>query len=237
MDIITIEGYEFIRIKVGDAVIVFSTAKNGLNFNINLQSGISNLQKLKQWFGFKEIGYLKQIHSDYVFVCDGIVHEGDALITNKLNTAVGVFTADCVPIILYDMKNKVIGAVHSGWKSTQLKIVKAAIEKMKNQYGSRPEDLAAYIGPHNRDCCYEVGEEVADLFVKDNLYKGKEIYHNRKLDLESCIRSQLQSIGVNEENIHALNICTFCNENLELHSYRKDKESSGRMISFIYLNK
>lgn len=237
MDIITIDGYEFIRVNVGDAEIVFSTAKNDLNFNINSQSGIGNLQKLKDWFDLKEIGHLKQVHSDFVFTYDKTVHEGDALITNQLNTAVGVFTADCVPIMLYDVKNKVVAAVHSGWKGTQLKIVNSAIEKMKNDYGSRPEDLVVYIGPHNRSCCYEVGEEVADLFIKDNLYEGLEIYNNRKLDLEACIMRQLQSIGVNRDNIYTLSICTFCNKDMELHSFRKDKQSGGRMFSFIYLIK
>lgn len=237
MDIITIDNYDFIKVKIGNAVMVFSTAKNKLDFSISSQEGKENLKKIEKWFNVKEVGYLKQIHSDKVFVYDKIIHEGDGLITNAQNTAIGIFNADCVPILIFDIKNKAIGAIHSGWKGTINKIANRAVEKMHLEYNTRPEDLKVYIGPHNRGCCYEVGDEVSKLFLKDEIYNNIKIIDDNKLNLEACIVKQLNSMGVKKENINSLGICTYCNNYLYLHSYRKNRNSYGRMFSFIYIEK
>jgi polyphenol oxidase len=231
-----IDKYEFIKQTIGNANLIFSTSTNNLNFNINTDEGRANLMKLKDWFNLKEIGFLKQIHSNLVYNYDSEIHQGDGIITNRKNIGIGVFTADCVPILIYDKANHVIAAVHSGWKGTLNEVVVMALSKLKSEYGCIMKDLIAYIGPHNRGCCYEIGEDVKQLFLNKELYKGMEIIKDNRLNLEKCITKQLASIGMDNENILNTNVCTFCNENYELYSYRKQKEDYGRMFSFIYMD-
>lgn len=234
MEKVLIEGYEFIKIDLSGAEAVFSTAKNGLNFNKGTQEGRENVENIKKWFGVKEVGFLDQIHSDYVFIYEGKKEEGDALITNLNDTAVGVFTADCVPILLYDKSKNIIAAVHSGWKGTFSCILSKTIEDMNKKYGTKGEDLIAFIGPHMHQCCYEVGEELIEKFKQSDVYGKLDIFNGRNLSMTKCIIHQLKTEGVIDENIHELNICTFCNNEYELHSHRKNKDG-GRLFSFIFL--
>lgn len=235
MKMIINNKYEFIEYEDGNAKFLFSTARGGLNFNKSIEEGIINLNNIKKWFNVEEVGYLNQIHSNEVFIYDNNVKSGDALITDKKNTAIGVFTADCVPILLYDKKNDVISAVHSGWKGTLSCISVKALNLMKKEFGSQSENIIAYIGPHIGGCCYEVGKEVQDKFMECKLYDNIEIINNNKLDLEKCILLQLTNEGVKKENITSLNLCNFCDDKYELHSYRKGNINYGRMFSFVYL--
>lgn len=236
MEKLYINNYEFLKASMDNAEFVFSMASGDLNFNKSLSQGIKNINKVKEWFDLREIGFLNQIHSDLIYNYDGEIHDGDALITDKKNIALGVFTADCVPILLYDKVNSVIAAVHSGWKGTLLDICGKTIEKMRQEYGVKAENLIAYIGPHNKVCCYEVGEDVADKFRKTSIYEKLSIINNGKLDLEKCIINVLIKNGLLETNINTLDICTYCNKEEKLYSYRKDKESKGRLFSFIFLH-
>ena len=235
LDILKIDNYEFIKVNKNNAAFIFSTAEGKLNFNKSIPEGIKNIEALKKWFNLKEIGFLDQIHSDTIYIYDGIVHQGDGIITNKKGVGIGVFTADCVPVLMLDEKKQIIAAVHSGWKGTLNKIASSAIDRMMDEYDSNPEDILVYIGPHNRVCCYEVGREVSAEFLQDPLYGTDNVIVNGKLDLEKCIKRQLVNKGVKEYNIQAVEICTYCNCEYELHSYRKSKEFSGRMFSFVYL--
>lgn len=237
MQKLAISDYEFLEFKNGDARFIFSTSKNGLDFNIAAKEGIENLSNLKEWFDVKEVGYLSQVHSDLIYNYDGEVHKGDALITNRKNIAIGILTADCVPILLYDEVNKVASAVHSGWKGTIQKIACKTIEKMKQEYGTKSRDITAFIGPYIGQCCYEIGDEVINKFKMDELYKDMQIIENRKLDLGKCVIRQLESKGVLRENITHLNICTFCNKEIDLYSYRRDNVKCGRMFSFVIITK
>lgn len=235
MEKIIIEDYEFLKFQCEEANFIFSTAKGNLNFNKSLEEGINNINNLKKWFNVNEVGFLNQIHSDKIYNYNGIVHTGDGIISNKRKIALGVFTADCVPVLLFDKKNKVISAVHSGWKSTIKDIVIKTLDKMKNEYNTDMKDIVAYIGPHNRECCYEIGQEVAYEFQNCSLYNNLDIIKDSKLSLEKCIIRQLESKGVLISNINTTNICTYCSGEYELHSYRRGKDSSGRMFSFIYI--
>ena len=235
LDTINIKDYKFLSFKQEGAGIVFSTAEGGLDFNKATEQGKENLKILKEWFSIEEVGFLHQIHSDDIYIYDGEFHEGDGLITDKKNTAIGVFTADCVPVLIYDKKRHIAAAVHSGWKGTEKKISLKAVRRIIDDFGCIAEDINVFIGPHNRGCCYEVGQEVADRFIEDVVYRGMEIVVNNKLNLEKCIKKQLILAGIKEENIQSAEICTCCNTEYKLHSYRKDKEASGRMFSFIYL--
>lgn len=229
------EIYKFIKFQDNGAEIYFSSAEGGLNFNPNNTRGIENINKLKEWFGLKGIGYLKQIHSDIVHIYDGKKTEGDAIMTNERNVAVGVFTADCVPIIIYDKANKVVSAVHSGWKGTLACIVLKSIEEMKKTYESKLKDLSIYIGPHNMGCCYEVGAELIEKFFQSKDFSKEKIINKGNLSLQDCIINQLNSVGIELNQIHLVNKCTSCSNELDLYSYRKSTNKEGRMFSFIFL--
>ncbi|AGK97292.1 peptidoglycan editing factor PgeF [Clostridium pasteurianum] len=232
---ITVDNYQFINFEDDNIRINFSTAKNNLDFNMSTSEGIENLENIKKWFQVEEVGYLKQTHSDKIYLYDGIVHEGDAIITDKPNVAIGVFTADCVPVLIYSKDRSIIAAVHSGWKGTFLEIVYKTIKRIVDMYSVDVKDIKVYIGPHNRECCYEFGKDIAEKFYEKDIYKNIKFYNNGKLNLEACILRQLVKIGVLKENIKSLNICTFCNDRYELFSYRKQKVNYGRMYSFIYM--
>lgn len=225
---------DFINIVDENVELDFSTANGKLNFSISDSKGIENLNNLKNLFKLKEVAYLKQIHSDKIYVFDGKIHEGDALITDKKNVAIGVFTADCVPILMYSKQKGVIAAVHSGWKGTLLNIVSKTAKKMVLDFEVNYEDINVYIGPHNGVCCYEFGKEAALQFTNDKLYNFADIYVNGKLNLSKCIVAQLKNLGIPETNIHDVNLCTSCSNKYKFFSYRKHS-SSSRMFSFIFI--
>lgn len=229
-----LDGNKFIMAEYSGFKFVFSTAQNGLNFNKSTSEGIQNLENIKKWFNIKDVGYLNQIHSDAIIEYDGNIKDGDAIITDRRNTAVGIFTADCVPVLIADKNKKIIAAVHSGWKGTlNLIVYKTAKYFMKN-YNTSIDDIIVFIGPHIGDCCYEVSKELIETFKKNTLYSKEEISAGRRLNLEKCILLQLYKLKVPNANIHLANACTFCSREYELYSYRKNK--NGRMFSFIIIS-
>jgi YfiH family protein len=160
---------------------------------------------------------LKQIHSA---ICQRtveavLVGEGDALISDRV--AVSVRTADCLPVLLADERRNIVAAVHAGWRGTAARIVQAALREM----GSDPRDVIAAIGPGIGVCCYHVGEDVARQFGRESA---------GCVDLAAANFEQLRESGV--ERIDVVKACTFCDAE-RFHSFRRDKENAGRMISFI----
>lgn len=233
MGIKNIEGYDFIEIEDKNIHLYFSTAKNNLNFYLKSEEGLNNINNLKRWFNLDDVGYLNQVHGDSIYTYNGKVYDGDAIISNEKNIAVGVFTADCVPILIYDREKEIFAAVHSGWKGTLSCIVEKTVIKMKEEFGCDTEKINAVIGPHNMVCCYEFGDDTAEKFSEVPIYKDEKIYLNGKLDLERCIEKQLKNVGV--KNIKSLNECTNCSKKHKFHSYRRDGSMAGRMFSFIFV--
>lgn len=221
--------------------LVFSNAEMNRSFNRHTEEGINNLLSLKEDFNVNEVQYIRQIHSDKVFVYKGndeefIENEGDGIITNEKSVIVGAFTADCVPVLLVDEVKCVVGAVHSGWKGTFNDISKKAVEKMIKEYGSNVEDIRAYIGPHIRQCCYEVSEELKEKFIeKFNMIPEENLFNGRNLSMELFIESDLKTIGLKDENIYSLKLCTHCEKESKLFSYRASNGTYGRLFSFIYI--
>ena len=225
-------GREFLKIEDGNINIVFSTAYNDISYKLGEENTQKNLDELKKIFSVNKVNYTKQIHSDILINLDeeeSIDSEADGLILSRKNEIVGVFTADCVPVIIYDKDKEVIAAVHSGWKGTIADISKKACELMKKKYFC--ENIKVVIGPCVGKCCYEVSEELAEKFV--NKY-GETVADLRMLDLKEAIKIQLKDF-VKSEDILDLNLCTNCSTDIELHSYRRKQESSGRLFSFAYV--
>ena len=236
MQIETFNKYKFIKFEIDNVVILFSTASGELNFNYRTEEGLINLEKIKTYYNLQSVGYLNQIHSDLIFDFDGHIKDGDALITNKKNRAIGVFTADCVPVILVDTSKSVIAAIHSGWKGTKALIVSKTIERMQENYGTVAENIRAYIGPHIGACCYEVSTELIEEFTSKHIYSNIKISNNNRLDLEKCIIAQLNEKGVKDKSIKITNACTSCSKEYKLYSYRNSENKQGRMFSFVYVN-
>ena len=189
-------------------------------FNIVLanQTHSSNIEIVEKK---QTLGWIK--HHDALKDCD-------ALITNQKNILIGVLTADCVPVLLYDKHREVVGAVHAGWKGSYGKILSKTVKKMSDVFDSDPKDIYAVIAPSIGVCCYEVGSEVANNF-QDNT--KKQLKNDKyMLDLKIENHDQLIGAGLSDENIEISDWCTSC-DNDRLFSYRKEQGCSGRFLSFI----
>ena len=181
----------------------------------------------------RNLATLHQIHSSTVVDAagrSGCLGEGDALVSNTPGVLVAVKTADCIPILIVDSRNRAVAAVHAGWRGTAKNIVAQAMSEMEKKFYSRAEDMRVAIGPGIGACCYEVGPEVAAQFRQydSSLADSPLATH---LDLAESNRRQLEVGGVTPARIYVAGLCTKCNG--EFHSYRRDKEQAGRMFSVV----
>lgn len=166
----------------------------------------------------------------------------DGLITDKSGISLSLRFADCTPIFLYDPIKNVIGNIHSGWRGTVQKIGQKGIKKMENEYGSNPKDIIACIGPAIGKCHFEVSEDVKKIFEETFSYlrsKEKFIQKGKEegkyfIDTNYINGKLLEEAGLKQKNIIQSNICTVCNKEY-IHSYRAEKELSGRNTAIIEL--
>jgi YfiH family protein len=174
---------------------------------------------------FSQLATVKQVHSATCVFAEGrpgILGEADALLEDRPGAVVAVKTADCMPVLLADQKNRAVAAVHAGWRGTAAHILQRAVEAMGARFGTAPADLHAAIGPGIGACCYEVGPEVAAQFG---------LQRRVHLDLAAENRRQLLNTGIPIERIYVSGLCTMCGAGF--HSFRRDKDAAGRMYSFI----
>jgi purine-nucleoside/S-methyl-5'-thioadenosine phosphorylase / adenosine deaminase len=216
---------------------------------------------------------LRQIHSDIVQVVDSAnesqsgtdsretAPQGDALITREPGVLLVVQTADCVPILLADPKRRAIAAIHSGWRGTVRRIAAKALGRMQMDFGTKPEDVVAALGPGIGQSCYEVGSEVAAEFQAQFL-NAREWFEGPfdrladsdnepnwlpwltmkppghppppprvHLDLIAANRAILEVAGIPARNISSSRLCTACRTDL-FFSFRKER-TTGRMMAAI----
>jgi YfiH family protein len=162
-------------------------------------------------------------------VARGVYENCDALITNVRNIFLTVSIADCAPIFLFDPQSRAMGCVHAGWRGTEQGIVREAVFLMQNEFGSRVKDILAFIGPSAGQCCYEVGKEVAAKFESSRTVRRDE---KTFLDIKGMNKDQLLQAGVIEARIEVSDQCTICTPEL-YHSFRRDRDKSGRMMGVI----
>ena len=209
---------------------------------------LQNRSMIEEYFErYAPLNYVlaNQTHSHNIATIDDSVTQGwkelksavndcDALITDQSSTLLGILTADCVPILMYDSKNHIVSAVHAGWKGTRDKIVLKTLLKMREKYSTNPADVLVGIAPAIGKCCYEVGEEVAQHFF--DMPKSLKKKENGKymLDLAYINQQQLLNVGVEGQNIEQSNICTACQVD-DFFSYRKENKCNGRFMSIIGL--
>ena len=164
-------------------------------------------------------------------------HEGDALVTNMGNVALAIKTADCFAILIVDPVHRAVGAVHSGWRGTLARVLPNAIEAMRNRFQSDPARLLLALGPGIRECCFEVGKDVAHLFIEAYPEKSVTQPHTivpgkYRVDLAAVLKTQMTQSGIPPENQYDLGICTCCNTQ-DFFSWRAEGAAAGRMMAVI----
>ncbi|HEX4286388.1 MAG TPA: peptidoglycan editing factor PgeF [Terracidiphilus sp.] len=206
---------------------------------------------------------LKQFHSKAIVKAYGASEgaaKADGLVTEAPGVLIAVQTADCIPVLVADRRQRVVAAFHAGWRGTVNRIVESGVGKMRLEFNSRPEDLIAAIGPGVGPCCYAVGEEVLTTFESQFSYATElfqEVYDsdsvrkrypmlfltqrapghspigpNLHLDLIEANRRQLLDAGLKPNAISVVGGCTHCMPSL-FFSHRGSKGHAGRMMSVI----
>lgn len=231
MRVIQDKNYSYLTDKIHKGVFVFSTGEMGQDINVEKIQDYK--QQLTTLFPIDDIGYIRQCHSDKVFEYNHEIQDGDALYTTEKKVSVGVFTADCVPVLIYDKRLEIVAAVHSGWRGTYEKITTKTIKKLIRDIGCRVEDIIVYIGPHIQQCCYEISDDLKDKFLEAGI--SADAFKGRSLNLSFIIREDLSHMGISYDNIYEVNFCTKCSKEYRFHSYRRDKELSGRNFSFVFI--
>ena len=202
--------------------------------------------------GAGAVAMAKQVHGRTVVVVrDGdappsIAPEADAFVSSSRDVAVAIRVADCVPLLMADRHRGVVAAVHAGWRGTAARAAVAALESLEHEFGTKPADIVAAIGPSIGPCCYEVGTELVDAFAAagheryliDRWFlapapsRGSRERPRLRLDVAGANRDQLLLAGVPDEQIHTSGLCTAMHLDV-LTSYRAEKEEAGRLAGVI----
>lgn len=181
----------------------------------------------------------RQVHGTRICTVTGPAPtrpEADGLLTQTEGVAVGITTADCVPLLLLAPAVRVAVAVHAGWRGTLAGVVPKAVGAAAS-LGAIPEaQLCAAIGPAIGACCYEVGPEVRAAFEKryGRRFAGPAFTTTGmrpRLDLRLFVRRQLEAAGISPSAIHVLGPCTACDR--AYASYRRDGPRAARQLSFV----
>ena len=254
---------------VADGVLAFSTTRKGGvsegnygEFNINEYCGdkpdhiAANRKLLVDQIGISEshIVMAHQVHgvevrqvTSELLALSGDVRQSmlegvDALMTDVAGVCIGVSTADCIPVLLYDETHHAVAAIHAGWRGTVARIAQKTVQEMVSAYGTAPEGLKAVIGPGISLDNFEVGDEVYDQFeqaafdMASIAGRSPAVSQPLKwhLDLPLCNQQILRQVGVREENVFMADICTYAHSD-EYFSARKLGIASGRIFTAILL--
>ena len=213
----------------------------GMNLSVATNDKKENVLRNREIFfshlgiDLDKVNFQKQIHSSDSFKIEspGFAGDCDATFTDKQNIFLTVSFADCLPVFLFDPVRKIIAGIHAGWKGTANRITYKTIERIKNEYSCKAEDLIVFLGPCISQDKFEVGDEVGELFSEQ-----VKIFRNEKyfIDIRKDNLLQLLEAEVLENNIEHNSLCTF-NEQELLHSYRRDGLESGRMFGVIGMKK
>ncbi|MFZ1080346.1 MAG: peptidoglycan editing factor PgeF [Candidatus Kryptoniota bacterium] len=219
-----------VSLRVANKPEYFSMKRGGTHENARAE----NRREFFRSLGVDEVSVARgeQVHGNNVKYVEslGSYPETDAVVTRNKNLTLAVSVADCVPILIADKKSRVIAALHAGWRGTVKRIAAKTIGFMCGELSCEPENIFAFIGPSAGICCYEVDGEVAKNFSSNEMQEGSKP-GKFMVDLKAANLSQLIENGVPKSNVEVSNHCTICDTNF--HSFRRDGESSGRMLAAI----
>lgn len=200
----------------------------------------ANRARWREALGFGgPIAALRQVHGPVVQALDALpadILDGDALVTATPGLPIGVYTADCTPILLHDPVSGAVGAVHAGWRGTVGQVAVRAVEAMVERYAARPEDIRAAIGPAIGPCCFEVGPEVVEA-TRAAAWPGWEAAVIAReprphLDLFAANQDQLVAAGLRPAHVFSSRLCTVCRSDW-FYSWRRDAGQTGRLQAAI----
>ena len=203
-------------------------------------------EKVVRWKKQLPLVSLHQVHKDGIVVFQGgeeearehWEREGDALITAYPGIAIGVFTADCLPVLLFEPEKQVVAAVHAGWRGTAQGVTGKVVEKLVEVFACATEKIRAALGPCIGPCCYEVDGPVEAAFHRGGLpwdaFVSSRGPGKWALDLQEANAYLLLKTGVKKENIRRLGYCTACRSDL-FFSHRRESGTRGRHLNFIAL--
>jgi YfiH family protein len=226
--------------------------KDGTTGELNFASGSRSMRANVQWFlqsigmNKEEVFLVRQVHGNVVYdLKDASASSSqvadvpaDAIITRLAGKPIGVLTADCIPVVVYDSRLQVTGVIHAGRKGTALGIVSKTIQTMQKLYGSNPQDILVEMGPGIGGCCYEVDQDCIEPFKK--LYSdwtkiAKPSSSDKfMLDLFSANAEDAKMAEIEPGNISHTGICTSCQVK-RFFSYRREG-TTGRMLTVAMLN-
>ncbi len=177
------------------------------------------------------------VHKNKVVIVDDIkenrvISNCDALITNQSKYLLTITVADCLPIYFFDQRKKVVALVHAGWRGVVSKITAEVINVFKSHYGSNLNDIEIFIGPHIKDCHFEVKADVCKQFESsDCATRDKKTYVN----LSNVVKNQLLRLNIKNDNISISDECTYCLKD-KYFSYRRDNPKQlETMLAYIGL--
>ncbi len=214
--------------------------------NSNILSRLP-IQPIAQRLHLGALFFLHQVHGANGMVISPtnidavrpLKYDGDFLITQELNVGIGVLTADCLPVIIYDRKKHVIGIAHAGWRGAALGVVIEMINRMKQEYAVSPSDFTIFFGPSAKQCCYQVDSQF-EVHFETYPYAQKALLANGNalfFDLPFFIELQLLREGVAQDAIRKeYNSCTICDT--RFHSHRRgvrhgDPTIVGRQMTVV----
>ncbi len=223
----------------------------GLNFGgEDASSSIrANMKRLSHVFDLPSTGVatVRQVHGRHVVVMGGSDDfdgwaagkrpEGDAIVTSRKGLAIGVLTADCVPVLFYDAEAGCIAVAHAGWRGFVAGVLRETLSIMSQGFGARAADIHAAIGPHIGPCCYEVSEGLIHEFQESGqetkpYFSLDDPGGALRLDLGRAVYDELLRCGLEPAHISPPGPCTSCGGGF--YSYRRDGVT-GRQLSFIMM--
>lgn len=248
---------------LAENVLAVCSTKCWGNMAVNGETSASteNFGKLLEALKIKStrVAIMRPLHSDKIVIVNnksllttGFAKiEGDALITDKANIALGLAAADCLPVFIHDSRNEIIALVHAGREGLKQQILLKVFKKMSNQFGSNPEDVKIFFGPAIRDCCYRFSIEDANNLLPHNLLSAAATGFRQSLNngqaesVAVCLtiwaKYQLKDVNRHPIPTNVSPYCTCCGKN-EAGEYlffshrrsQKTKEPEGRFMSLLW---
>jgi purine-nucleoside/S-methyl-5'-thioadenosine phosphorylase / adenosine deaminase len=199
--------------------------------------------QFQQLFNINQLIFLKQIHSTKGLIIShgqsappSFNFTGDFLITNVPTIGIGVMTADCLPIIIYDPIHHIIALIHAGWKGTINNIAPLVVTKMQKLFNTDLASIQVIFGPSAKQCCYTVQEDFVVQVKKNQLINCKKVFYRKNnalfFDLPECNQDLLEKIGIKKNAFYfTYNVCTICNN--QYFSHRRQGDHAGRQMTVI----